>query len=64
MCRSKQVGKKNETSTTALLMGLSTMSHSKVSVEVLINGVEANALLDTGSSLSQLSYEFCKILKI
>ena len=62
-CRSKLV-KKNETTTTALLMELSTISHSKVNVEVLINGVEANALLDTGSSLSHLSYAFCKKLKL
>ena len=63
MCRSKLV-KKNETTTTASLMGLSTISHSKVNIEVLINGLEANALLDTGSSLSHLSYAFCKKLKL
>ena len=63
MCRSKQV-KKNETSTIASLMGLPTISHSKVNIEVVINGVEANALLDTGSSLSHLSYAFCKKLKL
>ena len=63
MCRSKLV-KKNETTTTASLMELSTISHSKVNIEVLINGVEANALLDTGSSLSHLSYAFCKKLKL
>ena len=45
-------------------MGLSTMSHSKVNIEVLINGVKANALLDTGSSLSHLSNAFCKMLKL
>ena len=63
MCRSKVV-KKNETTTTASPMELSTISHSKVNIEVLINGVEANALLDTGSSLSHLSYAFCKKLKL
>ena len=45
-------------------MGLSTMIRSKVNIKVLINGVEANALLDTGSSLSHLSYEFSKMLKL
>ena len=36
MCQSKQVFKKSETSTIALLMGVSTMSHSKINIEVLI----------------------------
>ena len=40
------------------------MSHSNVNIEVLINGVETNALLDTGSSLNHLSYAFCKMLKL
>ena len=64
MCRSKQVFKKNETNTTALLTRFSTMSHSKVNIEVLTNIVAANALLDTGFSLSDLSYEFRKMLKL
>ena len=46
------------------LIRLSTMSHSKVNIEVLINSVEANALLDTGSSLNHLSYALCKMLKL
>ena len=64
MCRSKLVFKKNETSTTASLTRFSTMNHSKVNIEVLINSVAANALLDTGFSLSDLSYEFRKMLKL
>ena len=45
-------------------MGLSTTSYSKVNIAVLLNGVSSNALLDTGSSLSHLSYKFSKMLKL
>ena len=45
-------------------MRFSTMNHSKVNIEVLINSAAANALLDTGYSLSDLSYKFSKMLKL
>ena len=45
-------------------MGLFTFSHSKVNIQVLINGIETNGFLDTCSSLSHLSYEFGKMLKL
>ena len=63
-CVSLSKFKKNETSTTALLMGFLTMSHTKVNIEVLINSVTANALLNTGFSLSDLSYKLSKMLKL
>ena len=40
------------------------MNHSKVNIEVLISSVAANALLDTGYSLSDLSHKFSKMLKL
>ena len=58
MCRSIQVFKKSKNSTNASLMKLSTMSHFQVNIKVLINGIKANVLLDTGSNLSHLSYKF------
>ena len=38
--------------------------NSKVNVEVYINSKNANALIDTGSTLSHLSSEFSKRLNI
>ena len=39
-------------------------SHNKVNISIKINGVHANALIDTGSTLSHLSDSFRKCLKL
>ena len=39
-------------------------SHHKVNISIKINGVHANALIDTGSTLSHLSDSFRKRLKL
>ena len=48
-----------------MLMGIeATTTNSKVNVEVSVNRKNANALIDTGSTLSHLSSEFSKRLNI
>ena len=42
----------------------STGSASKLKIPVQINGVAANALVDTGSTLSHLSERFVKVLDL
>jgi len=39
-------------------------THSKVNVSVAINGVKANALVYTGSTMSHMSNEFSKLLEL
>ena len=38
--------------------------HSKLNIPVSVSGVEANALVDTGSTLSHLSDRLVKRLKL
>ena len=48
-----------------MLMGIeATTTNSKVNVEVFVNGKNANAVIDTGSTLSHFSSEFSKRLNI
>ena len=68
VCRLKVGTTERPDVSTALLFGLKpdchSLAYSKVNRKVSINGVEANALIDTGSTLSHLSKRFSKLLKL
>ena len=65
VCRSKSPLDNNGTSAIATIMGITlNAAHSKVNVPVFVNGSQANALFDTGSTLSHLSKDFSKLLKL
>jgi len=66
VCRSRSVKSKSNCAS-SLLMQIkpeSTGSASKLKIPVQINGVAANALVDTGSTLSHLSERFVKVLDL
>jgi len=66
VCRSRSVNSKSSCAS-SLLMQIkpeSTDSASKLNIPVQINGVAANALVDTGSTLSHLSERFVKVLDL
>ena len=74
VCRSNgSVWRQQQTDTCASVMKLTQnicslnepdQSHNKVNISIKINGVHANALVDTGSTLSHLSDSFRKRLKL
>ena len=68
VCRLKVETTERPDALTASLFGLKPDCHSrtylKVNRKVSINGVKANALIDTGSTLSHLSKRFSKILNL
>ena len=68
MCRSRKSHLNAGSNSSAALCGIKSEptddTHSKVNVPMYVNGVKANALIDTGSTLSHLSREFYKRLKV
>ena len=66
MCRSSSVSNnQSERNVNAMLMEIETKPvHSKVNIPVLINGIKANALLDTGSTLSHVSGDLSNRLRL
>ena len=65
VCRSNLPSSKNDTTANAMIMGISAnVTHSKVNIPVFVNGSKANALFDTGSTLSHLSNDLAKRLKL
>ena len=68
MCRSRKSHLIAGSNSSAALCGIKSEptddTHSKVNVPMYVNGVKANALIDTGSTLSHLSREFYKRLKV
>ena len=68
VCRLKVKTTERPDASTASLFGLKPDCHSrtysKVNRKVSINGVEANTLIDTGSTLSHLSKQFSKFLNL
>ena len=65
VCRSKLIPGKETNDTAATILRIkSKIARSEVNVEVIVNGVKANALIDTGSTLSHLSSELSKRLKL
>ena len=65
VCRSKSPLGNNGTSVNALIMEIiSNAANSKVNVSVFVNGSQANALFDPGSTLSHLSEDFSELLEL
>ena len=65
VCCSKRPLCKNDTIANAMIMGIfANVVHSKVYIPVFVNGSKANALFDSGSTLSYLSNDLSKRLKL
>ena len=68
VCRLKVGITKRPDASTASLFGLKpdcqSLIYSKVNRKVSINDVEANALIDTGTTLSHLNKQFSKLLNL
>ena len=64
VCRSFATRQSSSSSAALMPIYCGNENNSKVNVPIMINGVSANALIDTGSTLSHMSKDFCKRLHV